>query len=298
MSTSSKQFCYVTLLMKGDRYLPGTLALAQSIRSTWINGIHNNIDIVCMVTNDVSTNAKTNLSKLYDHVVLVDYITKKSKPLITKKQKSMYESWMNSSYTKWRCLDLPYNKVLFMDSDKIVVENIDSLFELSTPAGIFSSPWSESYERGSRMKDPYKGLKHKDIIPKTMLDQALSTYVMYGTSILLTPTGVDGYLEFLDGFSIYGHTKCYSMVDETSIFEYFQKDEWTQISQSYGFIPWKTNWLPQGETPKVFHYFNTTKPWEFNRTEWPDLKPWWDVADKIIELFPEMKSIFTLSKVL
>lgn len=34
-----------------------------------------------------------------------------------------------------------YEKVLFVDADKIVLSNCDSLFDLRAPAGTFSSPW-------------------------------------------------------------------------------------------------------------------------------------------------------------
>jgi hypothetical protein len=43
------KFAYVTLLMKGDFYVPGALVLASSLKRTG-----NRADVICMVTEDVS----------------------------------------------------------------------------------------------------------------------------------------------------------------------------------------------------------------------------------------------------
>src|SRR4051812_46936966 len=65
----SKKYAYVMLLMLNDNYLPGALTLAYAIKK------QNTIaDLVIMVTNDISKEAKDNLRLFYTKIVEVDYI--------------------------------------------------------------------------------------------------------------------------------------------------------------------------------------------------------------------------------
>ena len=61
---------WVTLVMLGDGYIPGALAMAASLRFQ-----KTKYDIICMITNDVSEIAKIELEKVFDSVRLVEYMT-------------------------------------------------------------------------------------------------------------------------------------------------------------------------------------------------------------------------------
>lgn len=160
---------YVLLVMKGDRYIPGALVAAYSLRLT--KTVH---DIVCMVTHDVSKDARARLAVVCDQVLEIPYLEAKCKALRTSKQLKLYNDWVDISFTKWQCLGFTqYGKVLFVDADKIVLQNVDHLFSLHAPAGTFASPWADQsmgHDSGHRpMKNPYAALQHGNKVTRQML---------------------------------------------------------------------------------------------------------------------------------
>ena len=149
---NAPKYAYVTFVMKGDSYVPGALVLAQSLLNT-----NTNHDIVCIITPDVTHQAFQDLSVLYTHVIRMEYIQFPAKRLRTEKQREKYERWMDSSMTLYTCLWLfQYEKVLHLDCDVCVIQNIDHIFEMRTPAASFYNPW----QTGS-IRDPYpRNMRH------------------------------------------------------------------------------------------------------------------------------------------
>lgn len=129
---------WVTLVMRGDDYVPGAVVLAQSLR--WAATKHQ---IVCMITNDVSPQAKRELEIVFDHVVLVPYIRVELSPALkTARQTRIYGEWSKDSFTKWNCLAFAqYEKLCFVDADMMLLRNCDHLMRMLTPAGTFSNPY-------------------------------------------------------------------------------------------------------------------------------------------------------------
>jgi len=288
-----KSYAYVVLLMMGDSYLPGCLTVAKSIRDTMKS---DDIDIVCMVTNDVSQEAIIKLGKLYDHIFPIDYIEHDVHKLRTEKQNKLYEKWASKSFTKWRCMGLPYKKVLLLDADQLLVNTCDDLFELNAPAGCFISPYYNLYAGSHGLPDNYeqhKGqLQHGDSVPPTSIRKSFGdSLVVWGASILLPGNRrnkhsksvgnvdyVDKLLKLLDSSSTYGHKGCFSMDDEQLITELFMF-EWTNISNLYNIIPWQRKQYISG-TDMIYHYVGM-KPWDMKPDEYPDLKLWWDIYKSV-----------------
>lgn len=112
---------------------------------------------------------------------------------------------------------------VYVDADKIVLSNVDHLFELSTPAGTFSSPWASTYVQNESssssssssknnysyrssgnssnsssrspskyggMRNPYALLKHGDVVSERSIHTGLydHSFVIIGTMVLLTPS--------------------------------------------------------------------------------------------------------------
>jgi hypothetical protein len=154
MSTRAPtRFAYVSLLMKGHSYIPGLIALGASLRASGTS-----YDFVCMVTPDID---KSLVLPHVTHVVEVPYLSFKTKPMRTEKQRKMYGSWMSNSYTKWTALVLEqYIRILFLDLDVVVLENLDHLFERPAPAATFSNAWADPFIKGKgALSNPYKYLK-------------------------------------------------------------------------------------------------------------------------------------------
>jgi len=287
------KFAFVSVVMKGDSYVAGALVLARSLLNT--KTVH---DLVCIVTPDVSDQAVEDLSLLYTHVIRMEYINFPAVALHTQKQREKYESWMDSSMTLYTCLWLfQYEKVLHLDCDACVIQNIDHIFRLSTPAASFYNPW----QTGTK-NDPYpRNIRHGQKIPSQCIKRAFTmdgSFVVGGNFVLLS-TGqqiVDEFMKclrsFVDTNGRLGFHKINSGVDAqmiTYFFTYHMQQEWTYIDPGYDCIPWKRN----RSTPYtyLFHYFNI-KPWVTDLHQYDDLVPWWSSAYKVCSDNPNLGKYF------
>jgi hypothetical protein len=284
-------YAYVLSVFKDSSYLLGALAAAFSIKQT---GSPN--DVVLMVTdipNDMISLAK----QVFDKIYSVPYIKVNDRPLRTEKQRERYGSWMSVACTKWNCLALvEYKKVMFVDADKIILTNVDHLFELPTPAGTFSSPQAKGYCKNGGMYNPYLKLREGDTVSDSMISDGLdgskgSSFTVIGTMLILTPSA-DHYAKFKSMLESYknkpfGYGNCNSSIDEQAIVHFHSRHlsgmKWTYISQKHQWICWKPEWLRDEERKNtVIHYFNL-KAWKLNRSEWPDLQPWWTMVKLMLE---------------
>jgi len=277
-----KKNAYVMLVMKGDKYGFGAVITSFSLKHTgtpW--------DIVCMVTPDVSEEMQKMISTVA-RVVKIDYLEFPTRALKTQRQEDIYGSWNSQSYTKAQCLTLwEYNKIIFLDADIIVVQNIDHLFELNAPAATFSSPWGYEYdEHGPFMLTGYPNEHGKPVLYETIMKNMNSGgFTLIGSLMLLEPSknNYNNYLKKIsEEISRQGNFgfDCYSTVDEQSIV--FSFTNWTHIHQKYNFILHKIEWLRKNNTveiPHVLHYFSDKKPWLL-QTSWSSsiyntTKIWW-----------------------
>lgn len=273
---------WVTLVMANDDYVPGALILAESLRK-----VGTQFQRVCMVTEDVSSRAKTALEHGFDRVVVVPVIKATARSLPGIKQRALYsKDFLSASFTKWNCLALPYDKVCFVDADVAFRTSPDALFELQTPAGSFANPW--------QARDPIYGYPaHGETVPHQKIRRALRArngFVVFGSLVLLRPNGEDlmELHRILQASKRYGEGfKTHSGPDELSITELYalRDTDWTHISPRYHAIAWK-NYGPNlgilaPEDIIGYHYFGAEKPWALppkTKVKWPDLKTWWDAA--------------------
>lgn len=248
-----KKLAYCTLIMKGDGYIPGALILGYSLKIFASPGI----DIIAMVTSDVSKKGKRLLSTLFK-VVEVPYLEYQSNPILlqTPKQKERYRTWLSASYTKWNMLKFhEYDKILFLDADVILVRNIDDIFDFNTPAAVFASPWSESYfdpnphiSKKKGYPDFYKKIKFGDSIPSSNILKAFNNkgHVLIGSSVLLSPKKRDyeEFIKMLNNNEPFGF-KVSSGNDEQVIayFYYLKKKKWTSLPPNLNTVAWKLHML-------------------------------------------------------
>ena len=165
-----KRYAVVTLLMRGDAYLPGCLLLARSLREV-SPGLSAQVDIVCMVTPDVSQVARADLKTEFDSVIEVPYM---SLPEARIAHRPDVRPVYARTFTKLNCLNLlQYNKILLMDADMVVVRpEIYSLFALEPPAAVFFGCLRQFME--SQFADHISYycplLTHGELIPKTLFE--------------------------------------------------------------------------------------------------------------------------------
>jgi hypothetical protein len=290
------KYAYVLLVMCGDAYTPGAIVMAESIRMTrkQEGASIPPPDIVCVCTPDVSERARAAIATVA-RVVSIDYVRYDTKRMKTSRQMELYGAWLSEAYTKWRCLELTeYQKVLFVDADLLVVNNIDHLFALQAPAGTFSTPWAREYSPESSFDLRGYPRDHGAVVPaKTIMDTIKrgNGYLAFASMLLLEPNrkAFQELCAMVEGMQPFG-IDSWSTPDEQSIVLYYARQgvNWSMIHQKYNAIVYKINWLRQRQgreititVPHVLHYFSSKKPWlmtsEFQSSEFNTDKVWWYV---------------------
>jgi glycogenin glucosyltransferase len=311
----TQMYAYVTLVMLGDNYAKGAMVLAQTLRD-----VNSKYPLWCMVTEDVSAQARLGLSCVFDKIVEVPLISKSSKKLRTVKQEEIYGGWIAHSYTKWNAIDPTImsgiDKCLFIDADAIVRQNIDELFEFKGPAGVFGTPWAVPFTKGAsaipnfyldKQRNPPK---HEQLITHDQIRRGLAGgFVADASLVLLYPNrqAFQTILRKLNTISDYGHPKCYSGSDEQLLADMMinmTSGPYTQvynIHQSFSCHIGKESWAA-GKPIRVTQYYNS-KPWDniFSRedlqrvlgeTQWEDIAKWWVLAEKVIANNPATEEVY------
>lgn len=124
---STKRYAYVVTMFGGDGYVPGALTVARAFRRV---GDHNSADIICMITRDVSREARKVLGYLFTHVVDIDYLTFNGavNPVILKSKPHYAKVW-----TKFQALRLTeYEKICLIDADYLPVKSLLDVFSYDT----------------------------------------------------------------------------------------------------------------------------------------------------------------------
>lgn len=279
------KYAYVWLLMLGDRYLPGLLVSAYSIKR-----LGTKYDLVAMVTGDVSEKSIKELKKVFDKVKRVNYIKKRIR-FNNKKQEVKYGKWMHLSYTKWNCLNLTeYEKIFFLDADVVVPQNIDSVFDFNRISGTFFNPWA--IFKNSSVKDYYK---NKRIISDDLIKKGLykNGFVAYATSLLLFPNKkhfieYKNMLKKIQRFNF----KTFSGADETtlayfmSIYNKGPKLKWRNLSQCYQYMYKNGNCCKNNticNKIKIIHMFGDILPWESKRELYDENDLWFSMCGEMLK---------------
>jgi len=184
------KYAMCTLVMLGDFYAVGALVMGYSFKK-----YNKNIETIIMITRDVSDKFKKKLKEIYDRVILINY-TFCSTTMNTKRIADRYVGWINYSFTKWKCLLFEeYDKILFIDADLLILDNIEEIFKLKPPAGIFFNPAGKNELFPSGMvHDSYYpvNVETGNTITKKMIKDGYlkndSTFVMDASFVLLKPS--------------------------------------------------------------------------------------------------------------
>ncbi len=275
---------YVWLLMLGDRYVPGVITSAYSIKR-----FNPDADLVVMVTNDVSAEARSTLLKHVTHLFEIPYLYYPGRFRMGRIVKSRYNKWIEKSFTKWNILALPYKKAFLLDADVIAKMPTDGIFDKPVPAAIFPKPTSEDLHNDISNRYSNEG----QTVSPSDAEWILSKKDAFGaaaSSILLGPN-MDDYELFKGSMEDFTpkQFKNETGADEQSITYFYsivKGVSWYSLGRRWNYIPWNLDsWSrhQKEEDPIIQHYLSKEKPWEMNKDDWPDLAEWYDLYGKALQ---------------
>jgi alpha-N-acetylglucosamine transferase len=159
---SPDRYAFTTLLMGGDAYLPGCLAVAAALR--WHLGTR--AALVCLVDDTVSAEGREALERVFDRVPVVERLRAHESSFPAELLSDAYRD----TYTKLHLFDaqlFPYERVCFIDADLLPIRCFDHLFTLPAPAAVIESvdPTSQfAYVRHMH------GVRHGERVPPAILE--------------------------------------------------------------------------------------------------------------------------------
>ena len=302
-NNKNSKYAIVTLLFGNDSYLPGILLLGSSIRKvmpTTNSNKKSNIELCCMVTNDISLEARSLILKIYDHVIDVDYL--QIPPNLIKHTNPSTHNIYSKTFTKLRIFEMTqYDKILFLDANMLVIkEDIFSLFNLQTPAAVFmgklSNDPTEKYFKNEKALDKFKNKYcnwkgnslHGNLIPYDNYEnEKLSGGMNIESSVLLiTPNLLiakqrDNYLKNIIAKNI-------KMSGDTEMISRMFKNKIYAIEPRFF-----GRWVNPEEHPELVVldlYGSDGKPWDISKfdellkyIEVGDISYWWKIYMKIYE---------------
>ncbi len=187
---------FVTFVMMNDKFVPGALVFAHAIKKQKIHA-----DVICMITPEVSKNAKTALKTIYDDVITID-------PIIIHhhdRQKRQDRPFLFTKLQAFRLgkdgdLNKSYEKIIIADADILPICDYESLFDIKAPAGIINEHKHHcvesndgKYIKHSYHKDTsswrwhyiYRSCPHGFMIPKKITDRVKDDKKNLGVNVCL-----------------------------------------------------------------------------------------------------------------
>ena len=295
---------YVTFLMRGDGYLPGALTLAYALRCQ-----ETPYPLVCLVTGDVSQEARRLLSVLYHHVLEIGEIRCRSHVTGGRTDR-------DSLLTRFQALrlgmdgDMPlhYKKILLLDADVLPITRYDSLFDLCTPAGIlledkrFAMEWdgSGAFKRDSEGAEGwcwhrhYRDVPHGALIPKEITDRVAENPQNQGVNAAvwcLSPN----MKEYLRVWGAVEEPEIADLVfrrfpwPEMQLATLIWSGRWTNVDLRYASI----GGYPSPDKVWGIHYAGL-KPWKLRSrsllhyAKYPDFQLWYGYFLAMVYAYPQL----------
>ena len=183
---SPERYAYTTLLMRGEGYLPGCLALGAALR--W--HVQTRAALVCLVDDSVAAWAREMLERVYDRVLLVSRLQAHESSFPAEMLSDPYRDM----YTKLHIFDahlFPYRQVVFVDADLLPIRRFDHLFTLRSPAAVIESVAPTSQWTWVRhMQDVQHGRPVKPEMLELSSDQDVTGGINGGLLVIQPDRGV------------------------------------------------------------------------------------------------------------
>jgi glycogenin glucosyltransferase len=212
---SANTRAYVTILLLNDSYLPGALLQAYSLGQQ-----DEGTDRICLITEDISKNARRALRLLFDYVIPVDelYVSRSSED----RRRDL--PWLLTRMNALRLgpdgdLGFAYKKIVLLDADILPLKHYRHLFLLDPPAGIInerkdyflpsdisgkhSVPDCVEIHARWVWHEIYRNVKHGDPIPRALTDKVKKDRDNMGvnTALLVLEPSIPEYVSIIEELS-------------------------------------------------------------------------------------------------
>ncbi|WCJ35412.1 plant glycogenin-like starch initiation protein 2 [Euphorbia peplus] len=124
----TKREAYATVLHSSESYVCGAISLAQSLRQTGTTR-----DLILLIDDSISVSKRTALSLSGWKIRIIKRIRN------PKAAKKSYNEYNYSKFRLWQLTD--YDKIIFIDSDIIVLKNLDMLFSFPQMSATGNDIW-------------------------------------------------------------------------------------------------------------------------------------------------------------
>ena len=142
----SARFAFVTFLMMNDSYLASALLLAFGLKEQG-----SEADSVCLVTEEISAEAREALDAVYDRVLAVDKFVVPHRETRKREDRPLWFTRLNAlRLGPDGDLGCRYEKVCILDADVLPLRHFDHLFSLRAPAGILNEQKHYCLETGEK----------------------------------------------------------------------------------------------------------------------------------------------------
>lgn len=297
MNSSESKNAYGTFIFKDGGYLPGLLMVAYRLRK-----LKTKARIICCHTDDIPKNILNVLYTLYDELISIDYLK-------VGRKRSGRQAPLPWMFTRFRLLGLSgVDKLIVLDADMLPINSYDSIFELSSPAGVIneskdkiigSLKTSEKIESWEWHKNYGLIAPPCSIIPKYITDRPLSepenNMGINGGLMMFSPSD-EKLKDFLSWCELNQDViNKMNWPDMQSITAYFS-GSWVNIDASYLGL----HGYPNLKSLNGVHFVGP-KPWqwkskgfEYRIKNYPDYKLW---AEEFMAMCNENQQLLKLKSI-
>ncbi len=198
----SARFAFVTFLMMNDSYLASALLLAHGLKEQG-----SEADAVCLVTEEISDEARYALGLVYDRVIAVEKFVVPHRETRKREDRPLWFTRLNALRLGGDGdLGCDYEKVLILDADVLPLRHFDHLFSLRAPAGILNEQKHyclETSDNGAFVFPPSivevgKWNWHRRYEPECAHGERIPTEVTDRVRVDTTNLGLNGSLYLFD----------------------------------------------------------------------------------------------------
>lgn len=296
---------FVTFIIRNDSYIPGALIFAYGLR---LQKTKN--DLICIVSDNISEKAISQLRELYDDVIVIDEVYVPHE----RRHERQDRPFLFSRFNAFRLgsdgdLGKDYDKIIIADCDVLPLCNYDKLFDLTPPAGIINEKkeFCMEYADGKYVvpesvhktgewiwHETYKAYPHGERIPKEVTDRIHIDKENMGVnaSLMLFKPTLKLYQSVMDDLAVEDIQKEISSYNwpEMQYITAKLSGQWTNIDIKYSSF----NGYPKVDVLYGIHYAGL-KPWSIKNKsiksygKFEDYQLWFYTYIKMIDNYPNLK---------